>query len=167
MHCARRMAIFCLATVRSLCNLNARNQPCARQTSHFGAASMQDIADLEARVGRIVVGHGRGGASEPVTAADIGGVGAVIPSMPPAMPRSRDLTKRVGQVAALLKDALQPNLVQTLEGNLALVHGGPFANIAHGCNSAVATKVALQLSDYVVTEAVRLHLMRFRRLRLR
>src|SRR5208282_1919355 len=61
--------------------------------------------------------------------------------------------KADGSMAVLLKDALQPNLVQTLEGNPAFVHGGPFANIAHGCNSVLATKTALKLADYVVTEA--------------
>jgi formate--tetrahydrofolate ligase len=59
----------------------------------------------------------------------------------------------VGAMAALLKDALKPNLVQTLEGTPALIHGGPFANIAHGCNSVIATKMALKLSDYTITEA--------------
>src|SRR6202044_4278185 len=58
-----------------------------------------------------------------------------------------------GAMAALLKDALEPNLVQTLENNPALVHGGPFANIAHGCNSVIATQAALKMADYVVTEA--------------
>ncbi len=88
------------------------------------------MADLEARLGRMVVGqrHDR----SPVTAADL---------------------KAPGAMAVLLKDALAPNLVQTLEGNPAFVHGGPFANIAHGCNSVVATKAALKLADYVVTEA--------------
>src|SRR5206468_12267170 len=66
--------------------------------------------------------------------------------------RARDL-KAHGSMTVLLKDALKPNLVQTLENNPAFVHGGPFANIAHGCNSAMATKAALKLSDYVVTEA--------------
>src|SRR5690606_2020839 len=58
-----------------------------------------------------------------------------------------------GPMAVLLKDAIAPNLVQTLEGNPAIVHGGPFANIAHGCNSVIATRTALKLADYVVTEA--------------
>ncbi len=89
-----------------------------------------DLPDLQARLGRIVIGQTFG--RQPVTARDIGADGAM---------------------TVLLRDALQPNLVQTLENNPALVHGGPFANIAHGCNSAVATRTALALSDYVVTEA--------------
>ena len=97
------MAIFCLAT---------------------------DLADLERRLSRIVVGYGSGG--EPVTAGDLNAQGAM---------------------TALLRDAFAPNLVQTLENNPAFIHGGPFANIAHGCNSAVATQTALKLTDYVVTEA--------------
>ncbi len=90
----------------------------------------RDRADLLQRLGRIVIGRSRAG--EPVTARDLGVDGAM---------------------AALLSDALQPNLVQSLEGNLAFVHGGPFANIAHGCSSVVATRAALALSDVVVTEA--------------
>ena len=90
----------------------------------------RDRADLQQRLGRIVVARSRAG--QPVTAHDLGVDGAM---------------------AALLSDALQPNLVQSLEGNLAFVHGGPFANIAHGCNSVVATRAALTLSDVVVTEA--------------
>ena len=88
------------------------------------------LADLKARLARIIVGYNKDG--KPVTAGDL---------------------KAAGAMAALLKDALKPNLVQTLEGTPALVHGGPFANIAHGCNSVIATKAALKLSDYVVTEA--------------
>ena len=88
------------------------------------------LADLKARLGRIVVGHRADGTA--VTAADL---------------------KAHGAMAALLKDAMQPTLVQTLEHNLALIHGGPFANIAHGCNSVLATRAALKLADYVVTEA--------------
>ena len=88
------------------------------------------ITDLKARLGRIIVGYTYGG--KPVTAHDL---------------------KAEGAMAALLKDALKPNLVQTLEGTPALVHGGPFANIAHGCNSVVATRLALKLADYTVTEA--------------
>ncbi len=88
------------------------------------------IADLKARLSRMIVGYTYEGA--PVTAGDL---------------------KAVGAMAALLKDALKPNLVQTLEGTPALVHGGPFANIAHGCNSVVATRLALKLADYTVTEA--------------
>ncbi|MCL2762678.1 MAG: formate--tetrahydrofolate ligase [Treponema sp.] len=92
------------------------------------------IDDLKARLGRIIVGYTYGKQSEeqPVTAAQLNAQGAM---------------------AALLKDALKPNLVQTLEGTPAFVHGGPFANIAHGCNSIMATKLALQYADYVVTEA--------------
>ena len=97
------MAIFCLAT---------------------------DPADLQKRLGNIVVGHTRG--RKPVTASQLQADGAM---------------------TVLLKDAFMPNLVQTLENNPALVHGGPFANIAHGCNSVVATKAGLKLADYVVTEA--------------
>ena len=88
------------------------------------------ISDLKARLGRIIVGYSYEG--KPVTAADL---------------------KAVGAMAALLKDALKPNLVQTLEGTPAFVHGGPFANIAHGCNSVMATRMALKLGDYAVTEA--------------
>ena len=88
------------------------------------------ITDLKARLARIIVGYTYEG--KPVTAGDLNAHGAM---------------------AALLKDALKPNLVQTLEGTPALVHGGPFANIAHGCNSVMATKLALSLADYVVTEA--------------
>ncbi|MEQ8702087.1 MAG: formate--tetrahydrofolate ligase, partial [Bauldia litoralis] len=89
-----------------------------------------DLDDLVARLGRIVVAETRDG--EPVTAKDL---------------------KADGAMAVLLKDALAPNLVQTLEGNPAFVHGGPFANIAHGCNSVAATRAGLKLGDYVVTEA--------------
>ena len=88
------------------------------------------IHDLKERLGRIVVAYTYDGA--PVTAKDL---------------------KAVGAMAALLKDALKPNLVQTLEGTPAFVHGGPFANIAHGCNSVLATRMAMKLSDYTVTEA--------------
>ncbi len=97
------MAIFCLAT---------------------------DMADLEARLGRIIVGYTR--KKTPIRAIDL---------------------KAPGAMSVLLKDALMPNLVQTLEGSPALIHGGPFANIAHGCNSVIATRTALKLADYVVTEA--------------
>jgi len=89
-----------------------------------------DISDLKARLGRIIVAYTYDG--KPVTAHDL---------------------KAEGAMAALLKDALKPNLVQTLEHTPALVHGGPFANIAHGCNSVTATRMALKLGDYVVTEA--------------
>ena len=88
------------------------------------------LADLKTRLGRIVVAETRG--RKPVTAADL---------------------KVHGAMAVLLKDALAPNLVQTIENNPALLHGGPFANIAHGCNSVMATRTALKLADYVVTEA--------------
>ncbi len=88
------------------------------------------LEDLKARLSRIVVAYNRKG--EPVTAGDL---------------------KAAGAMCALLKDAMKPNLVQTLGGTPALVHGGPFANIAHGCNSVVATRAALKLGDYVVTEA--------------
>ena len=89
-----------------------------------------DIDDLKARLARLVVGYTYGG--KPVTAGDL---------------------KAQGAMAALLKDALKPNLVQTLEHTPAFVHGGPFANIAHGCNSVTATKIALKLGDYAITEA--------------
>ena len=89
-----------------------------------------DIEDLKRRLSRMIVGYTYEG--KPVTAGDL---------------------KAVGAMAALLKDALKPNLVQTLEGTPALVHGGPFANIAHGCNSVIATRTAMRLSDYAVTEA--------------
>lgn len=89
------------------------------------------LADLRERLGNIVIGYTRGD-RRPVTAADL---------------------KAHGAMAALLKDAIKPNVVQTLENNLAFVHGGPFANIAHGCNSVSATQTALKLADYVVTEA--------------
>jgi formate--tetrahydrofolate ligase len=89
-----------------------------------------DIPDLKARLGRMVVAYTYDG--KPVTAHDL---------------------KAEGAMAALLKDALKPNLVQTLEGTPALIHGGPFANIAHGCNSVMATKMALRLADYAITEA--------------
>ena len=88
------------------------------------------ITDLKQRLSKIIVGYTYD--NRPVTCADLGAQGAM---------------------AALLKDALKPNLVQTLEGTPALVHGGPFANIAHGCNSVTATKLALKLGDYAVTEA--------------
>lgn len=89
-----------------------------------------DMKDLKERLGKIIVAYNFQG--EPVTAADL---------------------KAVGAMAALLKDAMKPNLIQTLEHTPALVHGGPFANIAHGCNSIRATKTALKMADYVITEA--------------
>ena len=90
----------------------------------------EDMADLKKRLGRMIVAYTFEG--KPVTADDI---------------------QATGSMAALLKDALKPNLIQTLEHTPAIVHGGPFANIAHGCNSVRATKTALKLADYVVTEA--------------
>jgi formate--tetrahydrofolate ligase len=89
-----------------------------------------DLPDLKQRIGRAVVGYDRVGKA--IHAADIGASGAA---------------------AALLKNAIQPNLVQTIEGTPAFVHGGPFANIAHGCNTLVATRMALKVADYTVTEA--------------
>ncbi|MGB6440712.1 MAG: formate--tetrahydrofolate ligase [Methyloceanibacter sp.] len=89
-----------------------------------------DLADLQRRLGQIQIGQTRD--KKAVTASDL---------------------SASGSMAALLKDALAPNLVQTLENNPAFIHGGPFANIAHGCNSVIATKVALKLADYVITEA--------------
>ena len=97
------MAVFCLAT---------------------------DLADLQARLARMIIGQTRG--REPITAEQL---------------------QAVGSMTVLLQDAFMPNLVQTLEGTPAFIHGGPFANIAHGCNSVVATNLALSLADYVVTEA--------------
>jgi formate--tetrahydrofolate ligase len=90
----------------------------------------KDLDDLHGRLGRIIVGQDRDGRA--VTCADL---------------------KADGAMAVLLKDAADPNIVQTLEGHPALIHGGPFANIAHGCNSVIATRSALKLADYVVTEA--------------
>ena len=90
----------------------------------------KDLTDLKERLSRIVCAYTYDG--KPVTAGQIGAAGAM---------------------TALLKDALDPNLVQTLENNPAIIHGGPFANIAHGCNSVIATKLSLKLADYVVTEA--------------
>ena len=89
-----------------------------------------DIADLKKRIGNMVIGYSR--SNKPIRAKQL---------------------KADGAITALLKDAFQPNLVQTLENNPAFIHGGPFANIAHGCNSVVSTKLALKLADYVVTEA--------------
>ncbi len=90
----------------------------------------EDMEDLKERLGRMVVAYNYRG--EPITASDL---------------------KAVGAMAALLKDALKPNLIQTLEHTPAIVHGGPFANIAHGCNSVRATRTALKMADYVITEA--------------
>ena len=89
-----------------------------------------DMQDLKQRLGKMVIAYNYGG--EPVTAGDLGAVGAM---------------------SALLKDAIKPNIIQTLEHTPALVHGGPFANIAHGCNSVIATRTALKMADYVITEA--------------
>ena len=88
------------------------------------------LSDLKARLSKLIVGYNRSG--KPVTAGDL---------------------KAAGAMCALLKDALKPNLVQTLEGTPAIVHGGPFANIAHGCNSVMATRLAMGLADYAITEA--------------
>lgn len=90
----------------------------------------ESISDLKKRLAKIIVGYTYD--SKPVTCEDL---------------------KATGALAVLLKDAIKPNLVQTLEGTPAIIHGGPFANIAHGCNSVIATKTALKLADYVVTEA--------------
>ena len=90
----------------------------------------ENLTDLKRRLGTVIVGYTRAG--KPVTAADL---------------------KAHGAMAALLRDAVKPNLVQTLAHTPALIHGGPFANIAHGCNSVIATKTAMRLADYVVTEA--------------
>ena len=90
----------------------------------------KDIVDLKRRLGKIIVGYRKD--NSPIFASDL---------------------KAEGSMAVLLKDAMMPNLVQTLEHTPAIIHGGPFANIAHGCNSVVATKIALKLSDYVITEA--------------
>jgi formate--tetrahydrofolate ligase len=90
-----------------------------------------DLTDLKERLGRIVIGY-KADNKTPVYARDLNAHGAM---------------------AALLKDAIKPNLVQTLENNIAIIHGGPFANIAHGCNTVTATKTALKLADYVITEA--------------
>jgi formate--tetrahydrofolate ligase len=90
----------------------------------------KDIKDLERRIGNIIVGYNE--IDEPIFAKDL---------------------KAEGALTVLLKDAINPNIVQTLEHNLAIIHGGPFANIAHGCNSVIATRLALKLGEYVVTEA--------------
>lgn len=90
------------------------------------------MRDLRQRLGRMLIGYGGADGNTPIYAEDL---------------------QVAGAMAALLKDAIKPNLVQTLENNPALIHGGPFANIAHGCNSLIATRTALKLADYVVTEA--------------
>ena len=89
-----------------------------------------DIKDLKRRIGNIIIGYNKLGM--PITAKDL---------------------KADGALTVLLKEAIKPNLVQSLEKTPAIVHGGPFANIAHGCNSIIATKMALKLADYVITEA--------------
>ena len=89
-----------------------------------------DLEDMKKRLGNIIIGYTRQG--RPVRAEEL---------------------KVTGALTLLFKDAIKPNLVQTLEGTPALIHGGPFANIAHGCNSVMATKYALKLSDYTITEA--------------
>src|SRR5204862_448233 len=99
-----------------------------KSTTTVGLAA--DLVDFKARAGHVVVAETPGGA--PVTAADL---------------------RAAGAMAVLMKDAIKPNLVQTLEGTPALVHGGPFGNIAHGCNSIIATRLALKLGEVVVTEA--------------
>ena len=119
--------------------LGGKSQGCVRE-DHWDITVASEIMavfclatsldDLKERLARIVIGYNRSG--EPVTAGQL---------------------KAQGAMAALLKDALKPNLVQTLEGTPAFVHGGPFANIAHGCNSILATKMAMHFADYVVTEA--------------
>jgi len=122
-----------------LIGLGGRTQGVPRETGFdITAASevmailclAEDYADLRARLGRTLVGYGFD--RKPITVEDLGATGAML---------------------ALLKDALQPNLVQTTEGAPALVHGGPFANIAHGCNSILATRMALHLADWTITEA--------------
>ena len=89
-----------------------------------------DLKDLENRIGNITIGYSRD--KKPIYAKDL---------------------KAQGPLTVLLKEAIRPNVTQTLENNPAIIHGGPFANIAHGCNSIIATKTALKLSEYVVTEA--------------
>ena len=122
-----------------ICGLGGRNGGVPRESSFSITVASEVMAilclsnsldELKERLGKIVVGRNRSGA--PVTAADL---------------------KTHGAMAALLKDALKPNLVQTLEGTPAMVHGGPFANIAHGCSSVLGTKVARKLADIVTTEA--------------
>ena len=101
-----------------------------RPSKHLTTRIRVDLEDLQRRIGNIVIGYTRD--LKPVHARDVNAPGAM---------------------TVLLKDAFMPNLVQTLENNPAFIHGGPFANIAHGCNSVIATKTALKLADYVVTEA--------------
>ena len=93
-------------------------------------ATQKNIEDLKERLAKIIIGYTYD--NKPVTAKDL---------------------KAVGAMTALLKDAINPNIVQTLEGTPAFIHGGPFANIAHGCNSVLATEMAMALGDYTVTEA--------------
>ncbi len=122
-----------------VCGLGGKTNGCMREDGYdITVASeimailcmAENLSDLKSRIRKVVVGYTYD--DQPVTAGDL---------------------KAEGAMAALLKDALKPNLVQTLEHTPAFIHGGPFANIAHGCNSVMATKMALQLSDYVVTEA--------------
>ena len=118
------------------------------------------LDDLKTRLGNIVVGYTR--ARKPITARDINAHGAMTVRLPRGRrptPTNRHRPSRLPNTAGahlaflpwqvLLKDAINPNLVQTLENNPAFVHGGPFANIAHGCNSVISTKAALKLADYV------------------
>ena len=122
-----------------VCGLGKRTDGCVREDGYDITVASEimaclclaaDLGDLKARISRIIIGYTCGG--EPVTVEQLHAQGAV---------------------TALLKDAIKPNLVQTLEHTPVLIHGGPFANIAHGCNSVIATNMALKLSDYVVTEA--------------
>ena len=121
-----------------LCGLGARKRRTREEGFDITVATevmavlclAENLADLKARLARMIVGYN--GHGQPVTAGDL---------------------KAAGAMAALLKDAIRPNLAQSLEGTPAIIHGGPFANIAHGCNSVAATKAALRLGDYVVTEA--------------
>ncbi|MBU6234317.1 MAG: formate--tetrahydrofolate ligase [Alphaproteobacteria bacterium] len=125
---------------RALRNIEVGTKPETRHASRFDITVASEIMaifclaesleDLAARLSRIVVAYTRSG--KPVTPVDL---------------------KAVGSMVALLRDALAPNLVQSLEGTPAIVHGGPFANIAHGCNTVIATRTALALGDYAVTEA--------------
>ena len=112
-----------------ICGIGGRMQGVPREDG-FDITVASEIMALKQRLSRMIVGYSRKG--DPITAHDL---------------------KAEGAMTALLKDAIKPNLVQTLEHNPAIVHGGPFANIAHGCNSVSATDTALKLSDYVVTEA--------------
>ena len=126
--------------LRSIINgLGARSNGVAREDGYDITVASEIMAvlclsssleDMKERLGRIIIGYNR--ANEPITAGQL---------------------KAAGAMCALLKDAIKPNLVQTLEGSPAFIHGGPFANIAHGCNSVIATRMALKAADYAVTEA--------------